>query len=121
MKTKKTAPLSPGSKTCKVAIMGFGTVRSSVARILCDLKPKNLELSHIFNRDVERKRVGWVPRSVQWTQELKDVLASDVDVVLELAGGLDPAGEWVRKALKAGKSVVTANKKLIAYHGTELE
>ena len=36
-------------------------------------------------------------------------------------GGLDPAGGWVRKALEAGKSVVTANKKLIAFHGVELE
>ncbi|HEX8813561.1 MAG TPA: homoserine dehydrogenase, partial [Terracidiphilus sp.] len=40
---------------------------------------------------------------------------------VELAGGLDPAGTWVRKALEAGKSVVTANKKLIAFHGVELE
>jgi homoserine dehydrogenase len=38
-----------------------------------------------------------------------------------LAGGLEPAGAWIRKALKAGKSVVTANKKLIAAHGAELE
>jgi homoserine dehydrogenase len=44
-----------------------------------------------------------------------------VDVIVELAGGLDPAGGWVRRALEAGKSVVTANKKLIAYHGIELE
>ena len=49
------------------------------------------------------------------------MLGSDVDVVVELIGGLDPAGEWVRRALDAGKSVVTANKKLIAYHGVELE
>jgi len=42
-------------------------------------------------------------------------------VIVELAGGLDPAGDWVRKALDAGKSVVTANKKLIAFHGVELE
>jgi homoserine dehydrogenase len=111
----------PERSTFKVAILGFGTVGSSVARILCDVKPKNIELTHIFNRDVERKRVGWVPRSVVWTQELKDVLNSDADIVLELAGGLDPAGEWVRKALLAGKSVVTANKKLIAYHGPGLE
>jgi hypothetical protein len=42
-------------------------------------------------------------------------------VIVELAGGLHPAGDWVRKALAAGKSVVTANKKLIAYQGLELE
>ncbi|MGA2206449.1 MAG: homoserine dehydrogenase, partial [Terracidiphilus sp.] len=45
----------------------------------------------------------------------------DVDVIVELVGGLDPAGTWARRALEAGKSVVTANKKLIAYHGVELE
>jgi homoserine dehydrogenase len=43
-----------------------------------------------------------------------------VDIVAELIGGLEPAGSWVRKALRAGKSVVTANKQLIARHGTEL-
>jgi homoserine dehydrogenase len=58
---------------------------------------------------------------VTWTDDADAVLASDVDVVVELAGGLDPAGGWVRRALGAGKSVVTANKKLIAYQGVELE
>ena len=56
-----------------------------------------------------------------WSEDADAVLASDVDVVVELAGGLDPAGGWVRKALNAGKSVVTANKKLISFHGVELE
>jgi homoserine dehydrogenase len=56
-----------------------------------------------------------------WSEDADAVLASDVDAVVELAGGLDPAGSWVRRALEAGKSVVTANKKLIAFHGVELE
>ena len=56
-----------------------------------------------------------------WSKDVDAVLAADVDVVVELAGGLEPAGGWVRKALAAGKSVVTANKKLIAFHGAELE
>lgn len=105
----------------KVALLGFGTVGSSVARILGDLKPEGLTLTHIYNRGVARKRVDWVPSSVVWTESIDEVLRSDVDVVVELVGGLDPAGEWVRKALEAGKSVVTANKKLIAFHGIELE
>jgi homoserine dehydrogenase len=58
---------------------------------------------------------------VAWSEDVDAVLASDVDVVVELAGGLEPAGGWVRKALAAGKSVVTANKKLIAFEGAELE
>ena len=105
----------------KVAILGFGTVGGSVARILCDLKPQGLELTCIYNRKVARKRVDWVPAGVVWTEKIEDVLNSDVDVVVELVGGLDPAGEWVWSALKAGKSVVTANKKLIAASGIELE
>jgi homoserine dehydrogenase len=105
----------------KVAILGFGTVGSSVARILCDSKPEGVELTHIFNRGVARKRVDWVPASVTWTEDVDAVLSSPVDVVIELVGGLDPAGEWVRRALEASKSVVTANKKLIAEHGIELD
>ena len=105
----------------KVAILGFGTVGSSVARILCDLAPEGIELTHIYNRNIDRKRVDWVPSSVQWTEDFDTVLNSDVSILLELVGGLDPAGSWVRRALEAGKSVVTANKKLIAFHGIELE
>jgi len=105
----------------RIALFGFGTVGSSVARILVESKPKELELSHIFNRNVARKKVDWVPSSVAWSEDADAVLASDVDVIVELAGGLDPAGGWVRRAIESGKSVVTANKKLIAYHGVELE
>jgi len=105
----------------RIALFGFGTVGSSVARILAESKPQGLELTHIFNRGVARKRVDWTPASVVWSENADDVLASDVDVIVELAGGLDPAASWVRRALEAGKSVVTANKKLIAYHGVDLE
>ncbi|MDE3163512.1 MAG: homoserine dehydrogenase [Acidobacteriota bacterium] len=105
----------------RIALFGFGTVGSSVARILAESKPEGLELTHIFNRGVARKRVNWVPAGVTWSEDAEAVLRSDADVIVELAGGLDPAGTWVRRALEAGKSVVTANKKLIAYHGVELE
>ena len=110
-----------GQKPLRIALFGFGTVGSSVARILVESKPPELELTHIFNRNVGRKKADWVPSSVTWSEDAEAVLSSDVDVVVELAGGLDPAGGWVRKALEAGKSVVTANKKLISYHGIELE
>ena len=104
-----------------VAILGFGTVGSSVARILCDLQPKAIRLTHIFNRGVARKIADWVPSTVVWTESFDDLLRSDADVIVELVGGLDPAGTWVRRALEAGKSVVTGNKKLIAAHGIELD
>jgi len=48
------------------------------------------------------------------------VISSDADIFVELVGGIKPAGEWIRKALQAGKSVVTANKLLIAHSGPEL-
>jgi len=105
----------------RIAIFGFGTVGGSVARILVESKPDGLELTHVFNRGVDRKRVDWTPENVVWSDNANAVLASDVDVIVELAGGLDPAGNWVRWALDSGKSGVTANKKLIAFHGIELE
>ncbi len=112
---------SRSARHLRIAIFGFGTVGSSAARIIVESKPQGLELTHVFNRGVARKRVDWAPASVVWSEDADAVLASDVDVIVELAGGIDPAGSWVRRALEAGKSVVTANKKLIAYHGVELE
>lgn len=103
-----------------VAIVGFGTVGSSVARILSERTGDDLRLTHIFNRLIARKRVGSLSPAIRWTEDINDVLSSDAHIVIELIGGLEPAGEWIRKALKSGKSVVTANKQLIARHGAEL-
>ena len=106
----------------RVAILGFGTVGQSVARILVE-RPEladRLQLTHIFNRGVDRKRAPWVPSTVTWTDNLDDVLASSPDVVAELAGGVEPANTWVRRAIDAGSSVVTANKMLLATHGPAL-
>ncbi len=53
--------LEAGSRQpLRIAIFGFGTVGSSVARILVDSKPEGLELTHVFNRGVARKRADWV-------------------------------------------------------------
>ena len=112
---------SRARKPLRVAIFGFGTVGGSVARILVESKPEGLELTHVVNRNVARKKADWVPSNVVWSEDADAVLASDVDVVVELVGGLDPAGGWVRRAIESGKSVVTANKKLIAFQGVELE
>ena len=111
---------APSQTSLNVAILGFGTVGSSVARILNEHTPAGLRLTHICNRAIKRKQVDWVPQTVRWTEDIHDVLSSDVDIVVELIGGLEPAGDWVRGALRSGKSVVTANKQLIARHGTEL-
>jgi homoserine dehydrogenase len=103
-------------------MLGFGTVGSSVARILVE-RPElanRIQLTHIFNRAVARKRAEWVPSSVTWTENVDELFASKPDVVVEVIGGVDPVGGWVRRALDQGAAVVTANKMLLAAHGPEL-
>jgi homoserine dehydrogenase len=105
---------------CRVALIGFGTVGRAVARILSENDDTTLQLTHICNRNIEKKKQPWVPSSVVWTDDVQSVLNSEADIVIELIGGLNPAEQIVRGALKAGKSVVTANKQLIARHGPDL-
>ncbi len=109
---------------CRVALIGFGTVGRSVAKILIENGGWPLRLTHICNRNVEKKRQALnqngVPDDVIWTDDVDSVLKSDVQIVIELIGGLNPAEQIVRRALEAGKSVVTANKQLIARHGSDL-
>ena len=108
-------------RALRVALAGFGTVGQAVARILCDGSHDRLRLTHVCNRNVGRKRASWAPVDVIWTDDFETVLGSEADVVVELIGGCDPAADWMRRALAAGKSVVTANKQVIAQHGAELE
>jgi homoserine dehydrogenase len=138
-KTAKPAAAAPAARTgaarnaCRVALIGFGTVGRAVTKILCEtVLGKNgdgsLRLTHICNRNVERKKQAWVQNNVQndvpsdviWTDDFRAVLNSDANIIIELIGGLSPAEEIVRGALQAGKSVVTANKQLIARHGPDL-
>ncbi len=118
--SKNTNAAGVGAQNCNVALVGFGTVGSSVARILCERSNTHLRLTHILNRNVARKKVDWLPSSVQWTENIDDVLSSDADVVVEVMGGLQPTEDWIRRALSSGKSVVTANKQLISHCGPEL-
>ena len=113
-------PSAEPASACRVALIGFGTVGRAVAKILCESGNKSIRLTHIFNRNVARKKQGWVPGDVIWTEDIDGVLKSDVDIVIELIGGLSPAEQIVRRALESGKSVVTANKQLIARMGPEL-
>jgi homoserine dehydrogenase len=110
------------TKPLRIALLGFGTVGGSVARILCE-RPEladRLQLTHVFNRGVARKRAAWVPSSVTWTENVDELFAATPDVVVEVVGGVEPAGGWVRRALQQGAAVVTANKMLLAVHGPEL-
>jgi homoserine dehydrogenase len=111
---------SKGGERLKVGLIGFGTVGRSVAKILADDTNGALVLTHIFNRNIAKKKVDGLPSAIHWTESADEVLASDVDVIVELIGGMEPAGEWIRKALQAKKSVVTANKMLISERGAEL-
>jgi homoserine dehydrogenase len=111
-----------GTTARRVALVGFGTVGRAVAKILCERNNGDglLRLTHICNRNFERKKQSWVPKDVIWTEDFDVILNSDADIVIELIGGLTPAEDLVRSALSKGKSVVTANKQLIARHGPEL-
>jgi homoserine dehydrogenase len=115
-----SAPRPSPGEVCNVAILGFGTVGSSVAKILCERTDLGLRVTHILNRNVERKRVSWLPESVQWTEKIDEVLASDARIVVEVLGGLQPTEDWIERSLSSGKSIVTANKQLIARRGKAL-
>ncbi len=107
---------------CRVALLGFGTVGSAVARRLTGADAvRGLQLTHICDRRADQKRGAVsVAADVTWTQSVDDVLRSDADIIVEAIGGLDPATDWIRQALLAGKSVVTANKQVIARDGPSL-
>src|SRR5260370_37370567 len=83
----------------KVGLLGFGTVGSSVVRVLAASKFPGVELTHIFNRNIERKRnsaaAKTVPASVVWTDNMDVILRSNVDIVVELMGGLNPVEGWI--------------------------
>jgi homoserine dehydrogenase len=124
-KLKKQVGAKKNDGIVKVALLGFGTVGSSVAKVLTERKFAGIALTHVYNRNVARKRESpaakFVPATAKWTENIDDVLRSDVDVVVELMGGLNPVEGWLKKALAAGKHVVTANKQLIAYRGVSLQ
>ncbi|MGD1003165.1 MAG: homoserine dehydrogenase [Minisyncoccia bacterium] len=111
-----------GQRPRNVALLGFGTVGSCVARILMERSDLSeyIRLTHIFNRKVERKRVDWASKSVIWTEDIDAVFASKPDVVIELVGDVNSAEAWIRRALLLGMDVVTANKALLATKAPEL-
>jgi homoserine dehydrogenase len=119
----QTSGNSPGASRCRVGILGFGTVGSALARRLTgpDSIPL-LELTHICDRRAREKRTRQAQslERLHWTDRFEDLLTSDVDVIVEAVGGAEPALDYVRGALLAGKSVVTANKQVLAHQGPAL-
>lgn len=108
----------------RVALLGLGTVGSAVARRLLapdSLSHSGLLLTHIFDRRADEKRGRLhADAPIVWTSQIDDILHSDADIVVEAVGGVEDANAWACGALAAGKSVVTANKQLVARHGIDL-
>jgi len=114
-------------KHCGVAVVGWGTIGTGVAHILLAKRRElavrtgaDLELRRLVDIDLKRERDFPVPRELLST-DVEDVISDpEVDVVVELVGGIETTKELVLRFLEAGKHVVTANKALLATHGREL-
>ena len=113
-------------KTLKVGMLGAGVVGSQVAKLLVanksDLAARagaNLELVSVAVKDIKAKRDG-IANQLLTADALSIVNDPQIDLVIEVIGGIDPAKDLILKALNNGKSVVTANKALLAKHGSEL-
>ena len=103
----------------RVAVLGAGTVGREVVRELRSLA--GFELVGVAVRDLDRARDDGLPRDLLTDAPAHLVAAPDTDVIVELMGGDEPARTLVAAALGAGKSVVTANKHVLAHHGASLE
>jgi len=110
----------------KVALLGAGNVGSQAARILVEdnaVLEKRIgapvELIGIAVRDTNASR-HWNADPSLYTTDAESLIDA-ADVVIELTGGIEPARTRILRALKAGKSVVSGNKALLAKHGVELQ
>ena len=114
-------------KVIRAALLGFGTVGTGVYKVLEKQKeemiPKlgsQLEISKILVRNLQKAASKVKNPEIltnNWDEIVKD---PEIDIVIELIGGIEPARTYILDALNAGKHVVTANKDLIAAHGKEL-
>ena len=107
-----------------IAIMGHGVVGSGVAEIFTTHKQK---LDASIGEEVYVKKILDLrefpdsPLADRFTKNFEDIINDlEIRVVVEVMGGLNPAYDFVKRCLKAGKSVVTSNKELVAAHGAEL-
>jgi len=113
-------------KTLKVGMLGCGVVGSQIARLLVENKSDltsragaNLELVKVAVKNINTKREGI--SSSLLTDDAKSIVNDpEIDLIIEVIGGISPAKELILTAIKNGKSVVTANKALLAQAGAEL-
>lgn len=110
----------------KVALLGGGVVGSQVARLLASSSEdfaaragEPLELAAVAVRDTTRIRPG-IPADLLTDDPASLVARDDLDIVVEVMGGIEPARTLILSAMAHGASVVTANKALLASHGAEL-
>jgi homoserine dehydrogenase len=118
------SPRSP----LRVGLLGAGTVGSAVIRAFLDAPERlapfdgaRLVLAGVAVRDTARAAAAGVPEALLTDAPAHLVASPDVDVIVELLGGDEPARTLIAAALAAGKPVVTANKHVIAHHGPALE
>jgi homoserine dehydrogenase len=109
-----------------VALLGAGTVGAEVARVLLQKRDvysrqlgRPLNLAGVLVRDATKPRKG-IDASLLTTDPAKLLDDPEVDIVVELLGVEQPAVDWMSRALRSGKYVVTANKEVMAKHGTKL-
>jgi homoserine dehydrogenase len=115
-------------KEVRLGLLGLGTVGGGVVKLLESERALleeragcRLSLAAVADLDTIRPREGLDLARLPLTTDAVRVLDSpDVQVVIELVGGLEPARSFILRALAAGKHVVTANKALLAHHGAEL-
>ena len=114
-------------RVLRIGLLGCGTVGGGVVTILDhevdDITARTgakLEITRIAVRDLAKDRDLPIAVDVYTDDPLAVVEADDVDVIVEVMGGIEPAGSYIRRALELGKPVVTANKELVAAQGPEL-
>lgn len=114
-------------RVIRIGLLGCGTVGAGVVTILeqeaDDLTARTgarLQVTRVAVRDPARDRGLPLPASAFTAEPMAVVEADDVDILVEVIGGREPAGALIRRALELGKPVVTANKELVAHEGPEL-
>jgi len=108
------------AKTKKIAVIGFGNIGTGVVRLLYEKRIAGLELVKVVDTDIKRKRDVEIPASYLSTDWRQVVADPKIDIIVELIGGIEPAKSILSEALKQGKDVVTANKKLLAKEGESI-
>lgn len=111
----------------KIGLLGLGTVGSGVYQVLHEngeeLEKRTrlpIRIQSIAVRDLEKERLVDVPAELLTTDAWRVVNDPDIDVIVEVMGGIEGTKDLLLAAFRNGKSVVTANKDLIAEHGDEL-